>query len=97
MSNFSICFFKAYIYAEAGVGKGSNHLDSNTHNLTTLESDRLNIKSKGDTTLTGAKATANRIDADVGGKLRIESLQDQTEQNMKQSNVGGRVQGEFVS
>lgn len=82
----------AYIYGEAGIGKGSNHLDSNTHNLTTLESDRLNIKSKGDTTLTGAKATANRIDADVGGKLRIESLQDQTEQNIKQTGAGGRVQ-----
>lgn len=82
-----------YIYGEAGYGKGSNHQDSTSYNQTTLESDRLNIKSKSDTTLAGAKATANRIDADIGGKLYIESQQDQTEQNIKQTGAGGRIQG----
>ena len=33
-----------YVYGEAGWGQGSNHLDSNTHNQTTLQSDQINIK-----------------------------------------------------
>ena len=81
-----------YIYGEAGYGKGSNHTDNNTHNLTTLESDKLILKSKGDTTLNGATAKANRIDADVGGKLSIISQQDNIDQSTKQTGIGGRVQ-----
>ena len=81
-----------YVYGEAGWGQGSNHLDSNTHNQTTLQSDQINIKSKGDTTLNGAQAIANRIDADVGGKLSIISAQDRVDQDTKQTSIGGRVQ-----
>ncbi|AYO55247.1 hemagglutinin repeat-containing protein [Acinetobacter wuhouensis] len=81
-----------YIYGEAGYGKGSNHTDNNTHNLTTLESDKLILKSKGDTTLNGAQATANRIDTDVGGKLSIISTQDTVDQKIDQTGIGGRVQ-----
>lgn len=81
-----------YIYGEAGYGKGSNRTDNNTHNMTTLESDKLSLKSKGDTTLNGAQAKANRIDADVGGKLSVISTQDTSDQNIKQTSVGGRVQ-----
>ena len=44
------------------------------------------------TTLAGAKATANRIDADVGGKLSIISQQDQVEQKIDQSGAGARLQ-----
>ncbi|WP_434279040.1 hemagglutinin repeat-containing protein [Acinetobacter sp. CE-15] len=82
----------AYIYAEAGYGKGSNQLDRNTHTQTTLEANKVSLTSKGDTTLAGAKATANRIDADVGGKLSIISQQDQVEQKIDQSGAGARVQ-----
>ncbi|MEQ1322419.1 hemagglutinin repeat-containing protein [Acinetobacter soli] len=82
----------AYIYGEAGYGKGSNHLDSTSQSNTTLNANQINIKSKGDTTLNGAQATANRIDTDVGGKLSIISQQDSIEQNNKQLGVGGRVQ-----
>ncbi|MGE8572673.1 MAG: hemagglutinin repeat-containing protein [Acinetobacter amyesii] len=81
-----------YVYAEAGYGKGSNHLESTTHNNTTLNADQISIKSQGDTTLKGAQATANRIDADVGGNLNIISQQDTLEQNNKQMGVGARVQ-----
>jgi filamentous hemagglutinin len=81
-----------YVYAEAGYGKGSNHLESTTHNNTTLNAEQISLKSKGDTTLQGAQAKANRIDADVGGNLNIISQQDTLEQNNKQMGVGARVQ-----
>lgn len=58
-----------------------------------MQSDKLNIKSRGDTTLAGATATANRIDADVGGKLSIISQQDTVDQKIDQTGVGLHVQG----
>ncbi|MDC5044757.1 hemagglutinin repeat-containing protein [Acinetobacter baumannii] len=84
-----------YIYGEAGFGKGSNHLDSNTHNQTTLAAKNISLTSKGDTTLRGAQAKADRIDANVGGQLKVESLQDTVEQNTKQTGAGGRLQASF--
>ncbi|MFW1988595.1 hemagglutinin repeat-containing protein [Acinetobacter baumannii] len=86
-----------YIYGEAGFGKGSNHLDSNTHNQTTLAAKNISLTSKGDTTLRGAQAKADRIDANVGGQLKVESLQDTVEQNTKQTGAGGRLQASLGS
>lgn len=85
----------AYIYGEAGFGKGSNHLDSNTHSQTTLDAKSISLTSKGDTTLRGAQAKADRIDANAGGQLKVESLQDTIEQNTKQTGAGGRLQASF--
>ena len=82
----------AYAYATANVGKGKYETSSTTYSNTHLTGETINIKSKGDTTLKGADATANTINADVGGKLAIESLQDTAEQHMKQTNAGVRVQ-----
>ena len=82
----------AYVFVEAGYGQGSNHLDGTVHENTTLNSDSLSIKSKGDTTLKGAQATANRIDADVGGKLNIISQQDTLAQESEQTGAGIRLQ-----
>ena len=84
-----------YVYGEAGWGSGKNHLDANTHSNTTLQSDKLVLNSKGDTTLKGASASAKRIDADIGGKLHIESLQDQVDQSSSQTGAGVRVQVSF--
>jgi filamentous hemagglutinin len=84
-----------YAYASANVGNGHNRSDSTTNNNTQLKADTLNITSKGDTTLKGATATANTINADVGGKLAIESLQDVSKQESSQTNVGARVQVSF--
>ena len=81
-----------YIYAEAGYGQGSNHSESTTHQDTTLNASRMSIKSKGDTTLHGAQAIANRIDTDIGGKLSIISSQDTQTQNIDQTGIGARVQ-----
>ncbi|WP_230338125.1 hemagglutinin repeat-containing protein [Paralysiella testudinis] len=84
-----------YVYGEAGWGSGKNQLDANTHSNTTLQSNKLVLNSKGDTTLKGASASANRIDADIGGKLHIESLQDQVDQSSSQTGAGVRVQVSF--
>ncbi|WP_240002734.1 MULTISPECIES: hemagglutinin repeat-containing protein [Neisseria] len=54
-----------YIYAEAAYGKGKNRSDSQTHQNTLLQSDKLQLSSKGNTVLNGAQAHARRIDADV--------------------------------
>ena len=81
-----------YIYAEAAYGKGKNRSDSQTHQNTLLQSDKLQLSSKGNTVLNGAQAHARRIDADVGGTLYIESPQDTVEQESKQSGGGIRAQ-----
>ncbi|WP_426323809.1 hemagglutinin repeat-containing protein [Pseudoduganella sp. R-43] len=81
-----------YIYAAANMGKGHNKNDSTINNNTELKAETINIRSKGDTTLKGATATANTINTDVGGKLAVESLQDTSAFDSKQSNVGVRVQ-----
>ncbi|WP_426336029.1 hemagglutinin repeat-containing protein [Pseudoduganella sp. R-31] len=81
-----------YVYAAANMGKGHNKNDSTINNNTELKADTINIRSKGDTTLKGATATANTINTDVGGKLAVESLQDTSAFDSKQSNVGVRVQ-----
>jgi len=84
-----------YVYASANMGKGHNNNDSTVNNNTELKADTINIHSKGDTTLKGATATANTINTDVGGKLAVESLQDTSEFDSKQTNVGARVQVGF--
>ncbi|HFC8839112.1 TPA: hemagglutinin repeat-containing protein, partial [Neisseria subflava] len=81
-----------YIYAEAAYGKGKNRTDSQTHQNTLLQSDKLQLSSKGNTVLNGAQAHARRIDADVGGTLHIESPQDTVEQESKQNGGGIRAQ-----
>ncbi|WP_148083959.1 hemagglutinin repeat-containing protein, partial [Neisseria weixii] len=62
-----------YAYAEVGGSKGKNHYLAQTHDHTTLEADNIQLASQGDTTLRGATATANRIDADVKGRLKAEA------------------------
>ncbi|MGN7029521.1 hemagglutinin repeat-containing protein, partial [Neisseria sp. P0001.S003] len=58
---------------------------------TLLQSDKLQLSSKGNTVLNGAQAHAKRIDAEVGGTLHIESPQDTVEQESKQSGGGIRA------
>ena len=81
-----------YAYVEVGTAKGEHQLDANTQQDTTLQAQQVSLKSKHDTTLQGAQVTAKRINADVGGKLHIESLQDQVTQSSSQSSAGVKVQ-----
>ena len=84
-----------YAYGEVGGSKGKNHYLAQTQDHTTLQANKIELASKGDTTLKGATATARRIDADVKGRLNIESVQDHTEQDNKQTGAGVRVQVSF--
>jgi hypothetical protein len=81
-----------YAYVAANVGAGHSNSDGTTNNNTNLKADTINLRSKGDTTLKGAVATANTVNVDVGGKLAIESVQDTSRQESSQTNIGGRVQ-----
>jgi Hemagglutinin repeat len=51
----------------------------------------LNIKSGGNTTLRGATASADTVNADIQGNLTIESLQDQSTYDSKQTSAGAGV------
>ncbi|MTW14564.1 hypothetical protein GM658_28515 [Pseudoduganella eburnea] len=84
-----------YVYAAANVGNGHNNSDSTINNNTQLKADTINLHCKGDTTLRGATATADTINADVGGKLAVESVQDTSKEETSQTGVGVRVQVGF--
>lgn len=76
--------------ASKGRGKadGSDVSWTNTH----VEAGNvLAVQSGGDTTLKGAVAQGDRVIAQVGGDLTIESLQDTSKYDSKQQNVGGSV------
>ena len=84
-----------YIYAAANVGNGRNNSDATINNNTELKADTINLHSKGDTTLRGGTAIANTINAEIGGKLAIESLQDSSKEESSQTGVGVRVEFGF--
>ncbi|PZP97128.1 MAG: hypothetical protein DI587_18275 [Variovorax paradoxus] len=68
-----------------GVQNGSEVLHTNTH---VTGGQAVHIVSGGDMTLKGAVVDAPQISADVGGDLRIASLQDTSEQIARQSSSG---------
>jgi filamentous hemagglutinin len=78
------------IAASAGKGKGAG--EETTHTNTRIEAGRLvQIESGGDTTLQGAVVQADTVKAEVGGDLRIESLQDTSTYRESSQQVGGSV------
>ncbi|WP_211442930.1 hemagglutinin repeat-containing protein [Collimonas humicola] len=85
----------AYAYATANVANGNYNNTATTNSNTQLSGNTVTLKSKGDTTLTGATVKADTINADVGGALAITSVQDTATQHNEQSSVGGRVQISF--
>jgi filamentous hemagglutinin len=68
-----------------GIQNGSEVLHTNTH---VTGGQSVHIVSGGDTTLRGAVVDAPQISADVGGDLRIQSLQDTSKQIARQSSSG---------
>ncbi|WP_430542146.1 hemagglutinin repeat-containing protein [Xanthomonas sacchari] len=84
-----------YAYAQASVGSHSSNADSATWKNTELAAQNISLTSKGDTTLRGAVAKADRIDVQTGGDLTIESLQDTSNIQSKESGYGGRIQVSF--
>jgi filamentous hemagglutinin len=83
--------------AGAQGSKGRANGDEVTYNNTTVTvgtaqtPGTLNLKSGGNTTLKGATANADTINADIKGNLAIESLQDKAIYDSKQTSVGAGV------
>lgn len=80
------------IYATASASGGRGRADgndvtwSNTH---VAAGKQLSIRTGGDATLRGAVASGQQVTADIGGDLRIESLQDTSTYDSKQQSLGG--------
>ena len=79
--------FQAGASGSRGTGNGSETTFSNTH----IQAKQVNLQSGGDTTLQGAVVKADKVNADIGGNLNIESLQDTSNYQDKQTSVGGGI------
>lgn len=71
-----------------GKADGNDVTYDNTH---VEAGNTLALQSGGDTTLQGAVAKAEQIQAEVGGKLKVESLQDTSHFESKQQSIGASV------
>ena len=90
--------------ASASKGKGKSDGEDTIFTNTNVSAvNTATIKSGGDTNVIGATVEANQIKADIGGSLKIESLQDKStysssQQSMSASvSVGGGTTGASVS
>jgi filamentous hemagglutinin len=68
-----------------GNADGSDVSATNTH---VRAGNAARIESGGDTTLMGAVVSGNNVSADIGGNLAIESLQDSSKFDSKQTSAG---------
>ncbi|MCW8197320.1 filamentous hemagglutinin N-terminal domain-containing protein [Verminephrobacter aporrectodeae subsp. tuberculatae] len=78
----------------ASASRGRGKADGNDVAWTNTHVDagnQLSIRSGGDTTLQGAVASGKQVIADVGGNLKIESLQDTSQFASTQQSVGGSI------
>jgi filamentous hemagglutinin len=71
----------------SGNGNGTETTHTNTH----IQGAQVNVKSGGDTTLSGAVIAANKVKADIGGNLTIESLSDTSSYNERQKTSGASI------
>ena len=70
-------------------GKGNSTGNSTTNvNTTVSAGNNLTLTSGNNTTLSGAVASGNTVDANVGGNLLIQSLQDTASYTSSQKQVG---------
>ncbi|WP_418117013.1 hemagglutinin repeat-containing protein [Variovorax sp. 350MFTsu5.1] len=77
------------IEVAAGSQSGrDNGTDGAWTNTTVNAGDRVNIVSGGDMTLRGATVSGKHVEADVGGNLRIETLQDTSTYHSQNSGAG---------
>lgn len=78
------------ITASASAGKGKAEGEMRTQRNSHLDAgQRVVIESGGDTTLAGAVVSADRVQADIGGDLHIDSLQDRIRYQERSQQVGG--------
>ncbi|MEA9565127.1 hemagglutinin repeat-containing protein [Xanthomonas sp. WHRI 8932A] len=76
-----------YLTAYAGKGSAKGNSDVHAESVVTAN-DRLTLISGNDTTIKGAQAIGDRVLADVGGDLLIQSEQDTSDYKSKQQQAG---------
>lgn len=81
--------FGITVSGSKGTGKGAGN--STTYTNTHVEGANVQIDSGANTTLSGATITGQKVAANVGGNLVIESLKDKSEYHEKSQTVGGSV------
>ncbi|WP_343239069.1 hemagglutinin repeat-containing protein, partial [Stenotrophomonas sp.] len=80
------------VTASASSSRGKADGEDVTHRNTHVSAgNTATVISGGDTTLKGAQLSAERVVANVGGDLSIESLQDTSTYDSKNKNMGGSV------
>ena len=80
------------VNASASKGKGSSIAQDTSFTNTDISAGNTAIiKSGGDTNVVGGVVTANTIKADVGGSLKIESLQDKSSYTSSQKSIGASI------
>ncbi|MFZ7237127.1 hemagglutinin repeat-containing protein, partial [Avibacterium gallinarum] len=83
------------VYATVGGGSQKMDAERTTYHNSHLDSEQITFNTQNNLTLQGATAKASRIDANVGGKLHIESLQDVQTRKSKSSQAGLSVSISF--
>ncbi|MFZ7199591.1 hemagglutinin repeat-containing protein [Avibacterium avium] len=76
------------VYATVGGGSQKMDAERTMYHNSHLDSAQITFNNQNDLTLKGATAKANRIDANVGGKLQIESVQDEQKLKSKSNQAG---------
>ncbi len=83
------------VFANGSNAHGQGNGDSVTQTNTTVAAgNNLTMKSGGDTTLSGARVSGDKVKVDVGGDLTMTSLQDTSNYSSNQHNTG--VSGSFT-
>lgn len=81
------------VYARVGGSSGKENGESKTYQASHLDAQTVTLNSQSDTNLLGSQIKGNTVNANVGGKLNIESLQD--EERFKTKSSGGGLEVEF--
>ena len=81
------------VYARVGGSSGKEDGESKTYQASHLDAQTVTLNSQSDTNLIGSQVAGNKVNANVGGKLNIESLQD--EERFKTKSSGGGLEVEF--
>ena len=76
-----------------GGSTGKEDGESKTYQASHLDAQTVTLNSQSDTNLLGSQVKGNTVNANVGGKLNIESLQD--EERFKTKSSGGGLEVEF--
>ncbi|MGP2467998.1 hemagglutinin repeat-containing protein [Yersinia sp. 2540 StPb PI] len=80
------------VFANANKSKGNDSGDGTYWSETTLDSgNTLSLTSGRDTTLQGAQLSGDKVEADVGRNLALQSQQDSDRYDSKQQSISGGV------